>query len=211
MALMMADLTSTGLSDFIATLADAAAHERDRKSVRPSAKAVVNALLQAEKATKQQRLTYPPESLLGNWRLCFTAPRQAHLKGGAALGKGFYIPQILKAQISFGTPESTALQSPSQLEIGNSLQCGSLLFKLTGPARYLGKKNLLAFDFTQMQLRLFGRAVYSGKFRGGKAKTTDFSAQSITILPFFAFFLITEDFIAARGRGGGLALWVKSV
>ncbi len=132
----MADLTSTGLSgDFVRTLTDAAAHERDRKSVRPSAKAVVNALLQAEKVTKQQRLTYPPESLLGNWRLCFTAPRQAHLKGGAALGKGFYIPQIAIAQISFGTPESTVLQSPGQLEIGNSLQCGSLLFKLTGPAR----------------------------------------------------------------------------
>jgi hypothetical protein len=99
----------------------------------------------------------------------------------------------------------------NQLEIGNSLQCGSLLFKLTGPARYLGKKNLLAFDFTQMQLRLFGRAVYSGKFRSRKANATDFSAQSITTLPFFAFFLITEDLIAARRRGGGLALWAKSV
>ena len=61
-----------------------------------------------------------------------------------------------------------------------------------------------------MQLRLFGRAVYSGEFRGGKATATDFSAQSIRTLPFFAFFLVTEDFIAARGRGGGLALWVKS-
>jgi hypothetical protein len=166
--------------------------------------------VQAEKATKQQRLTYPVESLLGNWRLCFTAPRKAHLKGDVALGKGFYLPQIAPAQISF-TQVSASDRTPGQLEIGNSVQFGSLLFKLTGPAQYLGKKNLLAFEFTHMQLMLFGRTVYSGNFRGGKVTATDFYHQPIAKLPFFAFFLVTEEFIAARGRGGGLALWVKEV
>lgn len=63
---MMADLTSTSLSaNFVAYLAHAPQHERDKTSdtalsglrfgVRPSAKVVVNALLQAEKAVKQQR------------------------------------------------------------------------------------------------------------------------------------------------------------
>lgn len=206
----MSELTSTTSPDFVATLARAAVFERDRKSDRPSAKVVVNALLQAEKAAKQQRLLYPLESLLGAWQLCFTAPRQAHLKGGMALGKGFYLPQIAPAQISF-TQLSTSERSPSQLEIGNQIQFGSLLFKLTGPAQYLGKKNLLAFDFNQMQLLLFGRTVHSGGFRGGKATAKDFYNQSIAKLPFFAFFLVTDDFIAARGRGGGLALWVKAV
>lgn len=217
---MMADLTSTDVSaNFVATLADAAAHKRDKTSdtalsgltqgVRPSAKEVVDALLQAEKAAKQQRLTYSLNSLLGDWQLCFTAPRKAHLQGGVALGKGLYVPQIAKAHISFSTPPTSSAQT-SQVEINNSVQFGPLLFKLTGSARYLDKKNLLAFNFTQMQLRLFGRAVYNGEFRCGKAKVTDFCAQSITTLPFFAFFLVTDDFIAARGRGGGLALWVKS-
>jgi len=206
---MTTDLTSTASPDFVTTLTHAAAAFRDRRSDRPRAKEVVNALLQAEKVAKQQRLTYPLESLLGHWRLCFTAPRQAHLKGGIALGKGFYVPQIAPAQISFGTPVSTAGQSPGQLEISNQIQFGSLLFKLTGPAQYLGKKNLLAFDFTHMQLSLFGRVVYSGEFRGGKAKARYFYDQSIAKLPFFAFFLVTENFLAARGRGGGLALWVK--
>jgi len=58
-----------------------------------------------------------------------------------------------------------------------------------------------------MQLSVFDRAVYSGEFRGGKEK--EIYDQPIAKLPFFAFFLVTEDFIAARGRGGGLALWVK--
>ncbi len=206
---MTAELTSTDKPDFVATLALAAAAFRNGTSNRPSAKAVVNALLQTEKVAKQQRLTYSLESLLGHWRLCFTTPSKAHLLGGMALGKGFYVPQIALAQISFGNQAPTSDQSPGKVEISNQIQFGPLLFKLTGPAQYLGKKNLLAFDFTHMQLSLFGRAVYSGEFRGGKATAIDFYHQSIAKLPFFAFFLVTEDFIAARGRGGGLALWVK--
>ena len=201
---MTADLTPTTEPDFVATLSLAAAALKNRRSDRPPAKKVVNALLQGEKAAKQQRLTYPLQSLLGNWQLYFTAPRKAHLSGEVATGKGFYIPQIATAQISF-----TQTPISGQLEIGNQIQFGQLLFKLTGPARYLGKKNLLAFDFNQMQLCLFNRAIYSGSFRGGEAAATDFSCQPIAKLPFNAFFLVTENFIAARGRGGGLALWVK--
>jgi len=37
----------------------------------------------------------------------------------------------------------------------------------------------------------------------------NFYDQPIAKLPFFAFFLVTEDFIAARGRGGGLALGLR--
>lgn len=203
---MTAELTPTASPNFITTVAHAASAFRDRNGDRPSTKAVVNALLQAEKAAKQQRLVYPPESLLGQWRLCFTAPRQAHLRNGIALGKGFYVPQIAPAQISFtATPTDASL---AKVEIGNQIQFGPLLFKLTGPTQYLGKKNLLAFDFTHMQISLFSRIAYSGEFRGG-TKAVDFYHQSIAKLPFFSFFLITEDFIAARGRGGGLALWVK--
>lgn len=198
--------TTKILDDFVTTLADAAA-AGNQKGNRPANKAVVNALVQAEKAVKQQRLIYPLQALLGNWQLRFTAPQKAHLKGGIAVGRGFYVPTIVKAEISF-RQVATSDNSLDQLEIGNSLQLSSLLLQLTGPARYLGKKNLLVFDFTYMQLSLFGRAVYSGEFRSGKTK--NFSEQAIAKLPFFAFFLVTENLIAARGRGGGVALWVKN-
>jgi hypothetical protein len=207
---MTAELTPTASPDFVATLAQAAAAFRGMTgNRRPSAKAVVNALLQAEKAAKQQRLTYPLESLLGHWQLCFTAPRRAHFQGGMAQGKGFYVPQLAPAQISFITQAPTLDQRPGKAEIINQIQFGSLLFKLTGPAQYLGKKNLLAFDFTHIQLCLFSHAIFSRELRGGKATPIDFYHQSIAKLPFFAFFLVTEDLIAARGRGGGLALWVR--
>jgi hypothetical protein len=206
---MTAKMTSTAAPDYLTTLSIVAAAFRHKTASRPPAKAVVNALLQAEKAAKQQRLTYPLDSLLGQWRLCFTAPRQAHLHGGLALGKGFYVPQIAPAQISFDTQAPTSTQSLGSTTIRNQIQCGPLLCKLSGPAQYLGKKNLLAFDFTHIQLSLFSRAVYTGAFPGKKAIVTDFYDQPISKLPFFAFFVVSETFIAARGRGGGLALWVK--
>ncbi|MBW4665753.1 MAG: hypothetical protein KME01_16425 [Chroococcus sp. CMT-3BRIN-NPC107] len=181
---------------------DRAAVSLRTKELRPTAKEVVNALLRAEKTAKQQRLVYPLEALFGQWRLCFTAPKNAHFKSGVALGKGFYIPQIAIAQIAF-----LPSQNLGEARITNSLQFGSFQFKLTGPTRYLGKKNLLAFDFTHLEFLLFSKAIYNRGFRGGKP--TDFEQQSITKLPFFSFFLVTKDFIAARGRGGGLALWVK--
>ena len=183
---------------------DHAAASLRTKSDRPEAKEVVKALLQAEKAAKQQKLVYPLESLFGQWRLCFTAPKNAHFKSGVALGKGFYVPQIAPAQISLFPS-----QNLGEARITNSVQFGSLQLKLTGPARYLDKKNLLMFDFTQVEILLFNRAIYSGGFRGGKLKDADFYKRSVAKAPFFAFFRVTEDFIAARGRGGGLALWVK--
>lgn len=172
---------------------------------RPSAQAVVEALLQAEKAAKQEHLTYPLEALAGHWRLYFTAPRNARQKSGVAQGRGWYVPQFAPAQISF-TPSETRDGTGT---IGNQIRFGSILFKLSGPLKYPGKKNLLGFDFTQAELSVFGKTLYRGNFQAGKTKTDPFEQLSVSRLPFFAFFLITDDYIAARGRGGGLAIWVR--
>lgn len=202
-------LASTASPTFV-TISAAAATFRGEAGDRPTASEVVNSLLQAEKAAKQQQLTYPLESLLGHWRLCFVVTTQkARARSGIVMGRGWYVPKIARAHISFTTQALTPGQNPGKTEIGNQLQFGPLLLKLTGPCQYLGKKNLLAFDFTKMQLCLFSHTVYTGDVRGGKAQAQDFYSQSIAKLPFFAFFLITEEFIAARGRGGGLALWVR--
>ncbi|PIG92097.1 hypothetical protein [Gloeocapsopsis sp. IPPAS B-1203] len=193
---MSTDLAATEIPDFMTTLTDAVRKKRDR----PSASSVILALLQAETTAKQQRITYPLESLIGDWRLWFTAPR-THLQNGKALGKGLYVPQFAPAQISFSRED--------KLLISNQIQLGSLRFKLTGSAKYFSKKNLLAFDFNRMQVCLFNRAIYDGKFRS-KTMASSFNEQPIAKLPFFAFFLVNEDFIAARGRGGGIALWVRN-
>jgi hypothetical protein len=192
-------MTSTTTADFLSTLTETAIAYREGNKP-PSADVVVNALLAAEKDAKQQRLNYAFESLVGKWRLCFaTGTKKVRKRGGIILGKGFYIPKFTSAYISFGVDG----------KIGNQLQLGQVLLKLTGPAKYLGKKNLLAFDFTQMEISLFNRVIYQQKIRSGKAESDNFDSLPIAKLPFFAFFLITEDFIAARGRGGGLAIWIR--
>ncbi len=172
---------------------------------RPVAQTVVDALLQAEKAAKQQRVVYPPEALIGQWQLRFATGVRKVKQGGIAVGKGFYLPPFVQAKIGF---EQVAVD-PNYLTISNQLQLGGLRFQIFGPAKYLNKKNLLAFDFTQMDLSVFGRSLYRGNFRGGQTEVTTFEQKPIAKLPFFSFFLITEELIAARGRGGGLAIWSR--
>lgn len=204
-------------SDFQEILAAAVGvNSNDRSLVslkdRPSPTAVVEALLQAEKAAKQHRLLYSPKDLAGQWQLCFATGTRKLKQGGITLGKGFYIPPFVQAQIGFElAPESIPSpdNAPDTLKISNQLQLGTLRFQLQGPAKYLNKKNLLAFDFTQMQLSLFRQTIYRGNFRGGETQAAQFAKQPIAKLPFFSFFLVNERFIAARGRGGGLAIWTK--
>lgn len=202
-------------TDFASILTQAATAVRHGHRDRPSAQTVVAALLQAEKAAKQQRILYPLDALLGDWQLCFTAPRKAHFKGETLVGKGFYIPQFAPAQISF-TPAidppgdlSADSASPSpHFTINNQVKLGQLILRFSGVAQYPGKKNLLAFEFTYLRLSLFDRTLYQQAFRSRAAKAK-VHTLSIANLPFFAFFWVTETTIAARGRGGGVALWVR--
>jgi hypothetical protein len=91
--------------------------------------------------------------------------------------------------------------------VENSVSLGGLNLTLTGPTKFFQKQKLLAFDFTQMTIRLFGKVIYSGNIRQGKQSTDTFYEEPIKKQAFFRYFHIGEDCIAARGRGGGLALW----
>lgn len=202
---MTTDASSIASPDYEQVLTQATIAYR-QVSDRPAPKTVVEALLQAEKAAKQQRLTYPLEALLGQWQLCFTTGTRKQRRGGIALGRGFYLPRWTPAGIELTVPADA---SPGQAAIRNQIRVGAVQLQFTGGAKYLGKKNLLAFDFTQVQVQVFDRLVYTGGFRGGQAKAERFATEPIAHLPFFAFFAATEDWIAARGRGGGLALWLR--
>ncbi|MEH2091803.1 hypothetical protein CDG77_24530 [Nostoc sp. 'Peltigera membranacea cyanobiont' 213] len=204
---MTANLTPVAKFDFVTVLSQAAAAYRRQRDPRPIAEGLVNALLQSEKSAKQQHLTYPFESLLGKWQLCFaTGTKKVREHGGIGLGKGFYVPKFIRIHVSFN---ATLEEDSDRGKICNQVELGPVLLKLTGPVQYTGKKNLLAFDFNQMIISLFGRVVYNRPIRSGKVKTEDFYNQSIAQQPFFAFFLVSEDFIAARGRAGGLAFWIR--
>ncbi|MCU0524168.1 MAG: hypothetical protein MUF72_05035 [Elainella sp. Prado103] len=218
------------LPDYQQVLMAVAQSAQTRSADRPTPNQVIEALIAAEKATKHQHRTYTPDELIGQWRLYFATGVRKRQQGGITLGRGFYLPGFVQAQIGFDRAEGFVAGDvqnsedsnthppaqpldetldPAHLQIRNQLRVGLFRLGFLGPARYRSPKNLLAFDFTQIQFDFLTTALYHGKFRRGKTQTP-FEQRPIAQLPFFSFFLVTDQMIAARGRGGGLAIWTKA-
>ncbi|MEL7037281.1 MAG: hypothetical protein AAFO04_16895 [Cyanobacteria bacterium J06592_8] len=180
-------------------------------SQKPAAEEVVNALLKQEKATSQQKQPSNLSQFVGTWRLCFiTGTQKTRRKVGQALGAGRYIPNWIKIHISYTESEEKQLNLEQSCETGrveNSVKFGALILTLSGPIKLLDKKNILAFDFTRIQIQFWGKILYKGSVRGGKEAEEKFYGDRINKQAFFAYFYVEEKAIAARGRGGGLALW----
>jgi hypothetical protein len=179
---------------------------------QPSPSSIVETLLEAEKTAKKNKPQYSFDRLIGTWRLCFiTGTKKTREKAGIVLGSGKYIPSFVKITISYSTRIISAREerqaSIATGTVENCVSFGALKLSLTGPVKFLTGQNILAFDFTRINVELFGAKLYRGYIRGGEAKDRSFDTEKIGKQAFFAYFLIEEDIIAARGRGGGLALW----
>jgi len=179
---------------------------------KPSPNSVVSALIEIEKQSKKEKQTYKIEQLSGNWQLCFiTGTKKTRQKAGIVLGAGRYLPNLVKITLSYFSPLNNS-EIPQQLEIGrveNTVKCAGFKLSLSGPTKFIDTKNILAFDFTKITVKLFGIKLYSGYIRGGKESEHKFPTETVGKQAFFAYFLIQEKIIAARGRGGGLAIWGK--
>lgn len=167
---------------------------------------VVQALLSVEKTAKKQKINYSFEQLVGTWRLRFiTGTKKTRKKAGVVLGAGKYLPRFLKIAIAYQQEEN------NRGRVANCVDLKLLQLTLTGPVKFLAPQSILAFDFTKMELKLLGITLYNGYIRSGKDKEASFYDESIKKQAFFSYFYITDQAIAARGRGGGLALWSRVV
>jgi hypothetical protein len=181
---------------------------------KPAPQSVVEALLSCEKQAKKQLTNHQFKQLIGCWQLCFiTGTKKTRQRAGIVLGAGRYIPQWVTIKLTYSSP-SKALeliqnQDYEAGQVQNSVKIGGLQLTLSGPVKFI-KHKILAFDFTQISVKLFGKKIYTGKIRGGTESEQNFYKQSIQKQAFFAYFLIEKDLIAARGKGGGLALWGKA-
>lgn len=172
---------------------------------RPAPAEVIEALLSTEKALKKTPVNIPLAAIEGTWRLRFASGAKK-TKRGLKLGRGYYWPSWVYAAISF---EATG-------KIQNQLRLGGIEIRFTGPCRAHDKQNIVVFDFTQIQVLLGEKVIYSRSIN--KYSVEEFGARSIGKLPFFVFLYAGEKsiaslapkVIAARGRGGGLAVWVKT-
>ncbi len=172
----------------------------------PAPKTVVEALLQAEKTAKQTKVCHTYTQLLGTWRLGFiTGTKRSRQRAGVILGAGRFLPKWVKIYLSYSQSEP----GQDRGTVKNSVELGSLHLVLTGPTKFWSKRNILAFDFTQMRVSLSGLKLYEGYIRGGQDREVHFYEQSVKEQAFFTYFLVQNQSIAARGRGGGLALWTR--
>jgi hypothetical protein len=192
----------------LSVLKQAAQALADKKKNLPTSETIVTALLGAEKKRSQHSL----QSLLGNWRLEFiTGTKKSRQRAGVVLGAGRCLPTWLKINLSYTTDALNPEQQQKDTgTILNQIQLGGLQLLVRGPMRFWAKNNIVSFDFTRMTVLLWGRQIYQGYIRNGQQKEASFYQQPLKEQAFFSYFLIQDQLIAARGRGGGLALWTKA-
>ncbi len=170
----------------------------------PLPESIVETLIKVEKQAKKASIRYSLEDLSGSWRLCFvTGTQKAQHRAGIVLGAGRYIPQWLQIYLTY-------TQDPEQADRGlveNTVQLGALQLTVTGPIRIVPARSIVAFDFTHLILKLGRFQLYEGEIRGGAEQAQAFTCASIRDQAFFAYFQVDDTLAAARGRGGGLAIW----
>ena len=89
----------------------------------------------------------------------------------------------------------------SKLRIANQVSLGPLQLRFEGSATLLGRRPLLQFSFSTVQVKLGSARLFERTLTQPEPKR----------MPFFALIGIGKNasWLTARGRGGGLALWVK--
>lgn len=141
--------------------------------------------------------------------------------GGRAAGGGRYLPRFLGIRIRYQPRDeesSTPPNSGTGGRVENQVKVLGLTLTVTVPsgvakggstAEAKRANRLLAFDFTRLHAQIYGISLFDGFVRGGAQREALFDETAIARQAFFNYFYISPTAIAARGRGGGLALWYR--
>ena len=144
-------------------------------------------LLQLEQQARRSGSGVEADALQGCWQLQLVWPK-GQQRASAFSG---WLLRGLSARLEIGT-------DPEGLLLSNAVNLGAVELRFRGRGRLEGKRPLLLFSFEQLQLSLGGWRIVERTL----------PAPAPQRMPFFA--LIHRDpsgWLAARGRGGGLALW----
>ena len=182
----------------------------------PNSSELVETLLNAERKAKKEKISYSFSDLIGCWNLRFiTGTKKSRQKAGIVLGAGRYIPKLIKIKITY--KKDSASINTGRVE--NSVRVAFFNLSVSGPVKFISPKNILAFDFTSVKVKIFGWKIYDGYIGNGAVRDKEFYQNKLSTQAFFSYFLIEENasrshavrLIAARGKGGGLALWGKEI
>lgn len=152
-------------------------------------------VLERERLSRRQGSQLTSGELVGRWRLHQLWSKASAQPNPAAAA----LLRSLNASLSI----AAGATADDALTVRNSVQLGTLQLCFSGHGQLRGARPLLEFWFTELELRLGCQTLWR---------------QAITRLPeprrrpFFALIARTGNansgWLLARGRGGGLALWV---
>ncbi len=109
------------------------------------------------------------------------------------------ILQVLSAKLELKKKNK---EDQLNFEIKNSINFGLLNIIFRGRAELKGLRPLLTFYFEELKINISNFPVFNKKLKKPEDKK----------MPFFSLIGIStkDKWMCARGRGGGLAIWVKS-
>lgn len=207
----------------IACLNQATSHDLAEQAARPDPAAVVAAMLVLEQQARRDRPPLTSLDLQGTWQLRFiTGTQSARRQAGLILGQGRYVPGWIRIVIAYHPQaQSPQIQVPqiqvpqtqvpqTQGQIINQVGLGPLSLTVSGPWEIIAGKRISSFDFVNWAVGVGRMRLGSGQVRNTSDPATAadrFYASPLKERAFFNFFWTSEGAIAARGRGGGLALW----
>lgn len=144
-------------------------------------------LREIERRVRQGGTALVASDLEGTWLLEQVWPKGSDRPSSfsAALLRG------LRASLEIGLDQGA-------LVLRNAVRLGALELSFRGPGQLVGARPLLQFRFESLELSLAGHCLLRRPL----------PAPAPQRMPFFALIArAPEGWLAARGRGGGLALW----
>ena len=135
------------------------------------------------------------EELLGIWKLKYVWGKESDKIKNIPSS----ILQVLSARLEL---KSKNKEDQQNFEIKNSIRFGFLKIIFTGSAELKGLRPLLTFYFEELKISISNFPIFKKELNKPEDKK----------MPFFSLVGIStkDKWLCARGRGGGLALWVKS-
>ena len=148
------------------------------------------AVLELERQARLRGTGLTSQTLSGCWWLNTTWSRQAK----AAPKASTLLLRTLKARLELEPNET-------DLRIANQVNLGPLQLRFEGSACLVGRRPLLQFSFSTVRVMLGSTRLFERNLAQPQPQR----------MPFFALIGLGKDasWLCARGRGGGLALWVK--
>jgi len=149
-------------------------------------------LLEFEKLSRQEGSGIEFHSLIGLWKFVYVWKQQTDKENLIA-------SSLLR---TFSASLELREKGSKNFSLTNSIKFGLLSISFVGVGNLKGKQPLLHFFFDHIEVKFGSKVLFTRSIEIAEEKDG----------PFFSLIAIEENskWLSARGRGGGLALWVKN-